>query len=167
VVFFALRVAGFATTGASRPPETRHVTTFDYCSPAELFIGKRRYAAAADGSRIILGIRARVRQRVLIVAEGNAVERSKSELAAIERRLRKIVDAIADGAPARTLKDELFTLVARQDELRAFLARPEPDRTLVHPGLAEIYRRKVAALHEALEDEATRDEAMEPNPIAH
>jgi hypothetical protein len=94
-------------------------------------------------------------------AEGNAVERSKSELAAIERRLRKIVDAIADGAPARTLKDELSTLEARQDELRAFLARPEPDRTLVHPGLAEIYRRKVAALHEALQDEATRDGAME------
>ena len=97
----------------------------------------------------------------LRAAEGNAVERSKSELAAIERRLRKIVDAIADGAPARTLKDELFTLEARQDELRAFLARPEPDRTLVHPGLAEIYRRKVAALHEALEDETARDEAME------
>ena len=95
-------------------------------------------------------------------AEGNEAERSKSELAAIERRLRKIVDAIADGAPARTLKDELLTLEARQDELRALLARPEPDRTLVHPGLAEIYRRKVAALHEALEDEATRDEAMEP-----
>jgi hypothetical protein len=27
--------------------------------------------------------------------------------------------------------------------------------------LAEIYRRKVAALHEALEDQATREEAME------
>jgi site-specific DNA recombinase len=88
----------------------------------------------------------------LRAAEGNEVERSKSELAAIERRLRKIVDAIADGVPARTLKDELFTLEARQDELRALLARPEPDRTL---------RRKIAALHEALENEATRDEAME------
>jgi site-specific DNA recombinase len=97
----------------------------------------------------------------LRAAEGNEVERSKAELAAIERRLRKIVDAIADGVPARTLKEELLTLEARQDELRAFLARPEPDRTLVHPGLAEIYRRKIAALHEALEDEATRDEAME------
>jgi site-specific DNA recombinase len=64
----------------------------------------------------------------------------------------RFVDAIADGAPV--------TLEARQEELRAFLARPEPDRTLVHPGLAEIYRRKVAALHEALQDEATRDEAM-------
>ena len=97
----------------------------------------------------------------LRAAEGSEVERSKSELAGIDRRLRKIVDAIADGVPARTLKDELLTLEARQDELRALLARPEPNRTLVHPGLAEIYRRKIAALHAALEDEATRDEAME------
>jgi len=97
----------------------------------------------------------------LRAAEGNEIEQAKSELAAIERRLRKIVDAIADGVPARTLKEELLTLEARQDELRVLLARREPDRTLVHPGLAQIYRRKIAALHEALEDESTRDEAME------
>jgi site-specific DNA recombinase len=97
----------------------------------------------------------------LRAAEGNEIEQAKTELAAIERRLRKIVDAIADGAPARTLKEELLTLEARQDELRGLLAKPEPDRTLVHPGLAEIYRRKIAALHEALQDEATRDEAIE------
>jgi site-specific DNA recombinase len=97
----------------------------------------------------------------LRAAEGNEIEQAKSELAAIERRLRKIVNAIADGVPARTLKEELLTLEARQDQLRALLARPEPDRTLVHPGLADIYRRKVATLHEALADEATHDEAME------
>jgi hypothetical protein len=45
--------------------------------------------------------------------------------------------------------------------LRDLLARPEPDRTLLHPGLAEVYRRKVAALHEALVDEENREEAME------
>ncbi len=38
---------------------------------------------------------------------------------------------------------------------------PEPDRTLIHPGLAELYRRKVAALHEALEEDAIKDEAIE------
>jgi hypothetical protein len=63
--------------------------------------------------------------------------------------------------PARTLKEELLRLETRQDELRELLARPEPGRTLIHPALAEIYRCKVAALHEALEDEATREEAME------
>jgi hypothetical protein len=63
--------------------------------------------------------------------------------------------------PARTLKEELLRLETRQDELRELLARPEPGRTLIHPALAEFYRCKVAALHEALEDEATHEEAME------
>jgi site-specific DNA recombinase len=97
----------------------------------------------------------------LRAAEGNTIVQARSELSAIERRLRKIVDAIADGVPARTLKDELLSLEARQDKLREQLARPGPDRTLIHPGLAEIYRRKVAALQEALEEEATHDEATE------
>lgn len=30
------------TTRASRSPERRYVTTFDYSSPSELFVGKRR-----------------------------------------------------------------------------------------------------------------------------
>jgi plasmid stabilization system protein ParE len=63
--------------------------------------------------------------------------------------------------PARTLKEELSRLEARQDELRKRLANSEPDRPLVHPGLAELYRRKIVALHEALEDESTREEATE------
>jgi len=40
-------------------------------------------------------------------------------------------------------------------------ARREPERPLIHPNLAEAYRRKVAGLHEALADESTRAEAME------
>jgi len=97
----------------------------------------------------------------LRAAEGNQIVQARSELSAIERRLEKIVEAITEGVPARTLKDELLRLEARQDQLREQLARPEPDRTLIHPALAEIYRRKVAAVQEALEDEATRDEATE------
>ena len=31
---------------------------------------------------------------------------------------------------------------------------------LIHPALAEIYRQKVAAMHEALRDPGTRDEAF-------
>jgi site-specific DNA recombinase len=92
---------------------------------------------------------------------GNRVEQAKSELVGVERRLKKIVEAIADGVSARTLKEELLRLEKRQDELRVLLAKPEPERVLVHPGLAELYRRKVAAFHEALEDEVTREEAME------
>jgi site-specific DNA recombinase len=69
------------------------------------------------------------------------------ELAQVERRLRGIVEAIADGVPARTLKEELLALEARQEHLEAELAAaPEAQQPLLHPDLAEIYRKKVAAL---------------------
>ena len=97
----------------------------------------------------------------LRASEGNRSEHAKVELVRLERRLRNIVEAISEGVPARTLKEELLRLEARQGELHELLARPEPDRTLIHPGLAEVYRRKVAALHEALENETTRDETIE------
>ena len=97
----------------------------------------------------------------LHAVESGRTEQLKSELAGIGRRLRRIVDAIAEGVAAKTLKDELLALEARQNELQAALANPGPDRPLIHPNLAEVYRRKVAALHEALANETTSGEAME------
>jgi site-specific DNA recombinase len=92
---------------------------------------------------------------------GGRVGQAKAELAGIERRLKNIAGAIADGMPARTLKEQLATLEARQDELQGLLAKPEPVLPLIHPNLAEVYRRKVAALQEALAQEPGRTEAME------
>ncbi len=63
--------------------------------------------------------------------------------------------------PARTLKDELLALEARQDELKELLAMAKPPEPLIHPNLAEVYRRKVADLHEALQCDETRVEAAE------
>ena len=85
----------------------------------------------------------------------------EDENASIERRLRKLVEAIADGVSARTLKDELLRLEARQQELGSILAKPAETRPLIHPALATIYRRKVAELHEALQQDETRAEAAE------
>src|SRR5215469_16087686 len=85
----------------------------------------------------------------------------EDENASIGRRLRKLVEAIADGVSARTLKDELLRLEMRHDELAAILAKPAEARPLIHPALARIYRRKVAALHEALQQDETRAEAAE------
>ena len=97
----------------------------------------------------------------LQATEGNRYEQAEAELVGVERRLRKIVEAISEGVSARSLKEELLALEARQDELRALLAEREPERPLIHPNLAEAYRRKVDGLHEALADESTRAEAME------
>jgi len=85
----------------------------------------------------------------------------RQELARIEQRIRRIVDAIADGAQARALKDELLALEDRQMALHTALRNAPEPAPLIHPNLAEIYRRKVAALHEALEDTETRTEAFE------
>ncbi len=97
----------------------------------------------------------------LRMAETARYAAARDELARIDRRLKKIVDAIAEGVPGRTLKDELVALEARQDELRALLAGQGPAQPLLHPNLAEVYRRKVADLHQALESEETKAEAAE------
>ena len=93
--------------------------------------------------------------------ERSRLDQTMSELATVERRTRKIVDAIAEGVPARALNYELLALEKQEDELKAQLARAEPAKPLVHPSLAELYRRKVADLHEALQAEDTRAEAAE------
>jgi site-specific DNA recombinase len=62
----------------------------------------------------------------------------------------------------RCTKPSRAALEQRQDQLKIELAAaPEAEPTRLHPNLAEIYRSKVAALHEALADEASRDEAFE------
>ena len=94
-------------------------------------------------------------------AEAARFDAARAELARIERRLRKIVDAIGEGVDARALKDELLALERRQDELTTRLATAEQPEPLIHPNLAEVYRRKVAALHEALQCDETRLEASE------
>jgi hypothetical protein len=66
------------------------------------------------------------------------------------------VDAIAEGMAARSLREELATLEARRAEIeRGLAAAPDP-KPLLHPNLAEIYRRKVADLHLALNAQNTR-----------
>jgi site-specific DNA recombinase len=99
------------------------------------------------------------RGRMNATADRAAVE---SELAKIKRRLRQIVDAIAEGVPARSLKDELLALEAREDVLNAKLAEtPAPTKVLINPGMVEIYRARVADLHNALSKPEMDKEATE------
>ena len=98
------------------------------------------------------------RLRAAAQAQRRALE---DEQATIERRLRKLVEAIADGVSARTLKDELLRLEVRHDALAAILAKPAEARPLIHPALARIYRRRVAELHAALQQDETRAEAAQ------
>ena len=94
--------------------------------------------------------------------ENATLEGQKAELARIERRTRKLVELITeDDAPVKVLKQELKALEARQAELERVLAIATAQAPLIHPNLAEVYRQKVAAMHEALHDTASRDEAFD------
>ena len=93
---------------------------------------------------------------------GNAAAEAKRiDLDRIERRNRRIVELITDDdAPVRALKQELVDLQARQLALQRELGSIDAPMPLIHPNLAEVYRQRVAQLHDALQNPATRDEAF-------
>ena len=94
--------------------------------------------------------------------DGNAAAEAKRiDLDRIERRIRRIVELITDDdAPVRALKQELVDIEARQLTLQRELAATDAPAPLIHPNLAEVYRQRVARLHDALQDQSTRDEAF-------
>jgi len=103
-----------------------------------------------------------IAERNTILARQNAqFDAAKAELTRVKSRQKSLVNAVADGLPARTVKDEMIALEAREDELTALLAnQPAAREPALHPNLAEVYRERVAALHEALADPRTKDEAF-------
>ncbi len=102
-----------------------------------------------------------IAERNTILAQRNAQYISAElELAKLKSRQKTFVQAVADGLPARTVKDEMIALEAREDELNALLANRLTEEPALHPNLANIYRNKIAALHEALADPSTKDEAF-------
>jgi DNA invertase Pin-like site-specific DNA recombinase len=87
--------------------------------------------------------------------------RDTAELARLERQIANIIAAVKQGLFAASMKAELEELEARKAELvRAAEAAPEVVPRL-HPRLADVYRQKVAALQEALNDDALRTEAAD------
>ena len=57
------------------------------------------------------------------------------------------------------MTDRMRELEAREDELKALLAEEPADVLDLHPGVAEVYRRKVERLAEALNAREDRAEA--------
>ena len=85
----------------------------------------------------------------------------RKELADIEKKIAAIVAVIEDGGYARGMMDRMRELEARQDELSERLSAVPADLPDIHPKIADIYRRKVERLAEALADPRDRDEAAE------
>ena len=91
--------------------------------------------------------------------ETNRINRERRTSGASEKKeLAAMIAVIEDGGYVRGMVDRLRELEARQDELNERLSAPA-DLPDIHPNIADIYRRKVARLAEALDHPEDRDAA--------
>jgi site-specific DNA recombinase len=85
----------------------------------------------------------------------------KRELAEVTRKLNGLIDAIADGLRAPGLQQRLNELEARQVQLERDFATEPTTPVRLHPNLAQVYRRQVERLQDALNEPDIRDEAIQ------
>jgi hypothetical protein len=86
---------------------------------------------------------------------------AEREIERIEVRRKKLVESIMEGVPASEVKDELNANAARREALKTQLAVADAPAPLLHPEMAGLYRKKVTALAQALEQPETRTEASQ------
>ena len=79
----------------------------------------------------------------------------------VRRKLNGLVDAIADGFRAPDLQQKLDELGAHKVLLEREIADAFTPAPRLHPNLAQMYRRKVSNLREALSNPDTQPEALE------
>jgi len=93
---------------------------------------------------------------------------AREELERIQRQLSKLVDALADGVPASAVRDRMVALDARRVALEEQLATMTEPAPRLHPGLAQVYRDKVAVLAEVLRaDDAAEAREMIRGLVEH
>ncbi len=80
-------------------------------------------------------------------------------LAKIERAIASMIAAIEDGLYQPAMKTRMAELESQKAEISARLEGSEPRPLDVNPNVAEVYRRKVARLSNALSDPQTNQEA--------
>ncbi len=85
----------------------------------------------------------------------------RRELEETRRKLGGLIEAIADGFRAPGLQAKLDELEHRKILLEAEIDSAPAAAPRLHPNLAEIYRKKVGSLRDALADPETRSEAIE------
>jgi site-specific DNA recombinase len=84
------------------------------------------------------------------------------ELKESAARIDTLLESVASGGlKGPSVLAKLEALEARQAELARELAGLKDDPVRLHPNLAALYRRKVATLHDLLESDGTRTEAVE------
>jgi hypothetical protein len=68
----------------------------------------------------------------------------------VERQIRNLIEAVRAGLFASSMKDETATLKERKARLIELTRDQAEEPLMLHPGLAEVCRRKVEKLTEAL-----------------
>jgi anion-transporting ArsA/GET3 family ATPase len=97
----------------------------------------------------------------LRIERGAGLAAMRDELLRIERELGKLLAAIKAGGPIEAIVEDMKRLEARKAELKDQLANAEEPPPLLHPNMAEIYRQRVAALYESLQNDDGKAEAAE------
>jgi site-specific DNA recombinase len=98
--------------------------------------------------------RLRMERSSTIISQSKEMER-------VQRDLDRAIQAVLDGVPGAQIKEKIGSLEARKAELTELLANAEEPPPLLHPNMAEIYRQRISALYERLQDEATKAEAVD------
>jgi site-specific DNA recombinase len=88
-------------------------------------------------------------------------EVKKRELSEVKRKLTGLIDAIAEGLRGAGLQQRLDELEERRNEIEQELPSQQPTSIRLHPNLAQVYRRQVERLQQALNDPEIRDEAIQ------
>ncbi|MCV2894621.1 recombinase family protein [Lentibacter sp. XHP0401] len=84
------------------------------------------------------------------------------ELTKVTREIDNIVEAISQGMFQPSMKAKMDELEARKAQLEGALsALPEEDTVLLHPGLADLFRKKVEDLVASLNDPGLKTQAGE------
>ena len=86
----------------------------------------------------------------------------EAKLRDVEKRIEAIVSAIEQGVLTESTRERLLDLESQKKALEAGLSKSAPaPYPALHPNLVGLYKRKVAALEEALADPEIRSEAGE------
>ncbi len=91
----------------------------------------------------------------------NSRKSIENRIAKTDKRIQRLVSAIADGIDTLAMRKTLIELEQRKTKLSADLSEAENHAPIkLHPNLSEMYRRKVEALENSLnENENIRREA--------
>ena len=83
----------------------------------------------------------------------------KSEQTKLVAERTNIVQAIKDGMPADLLKDDLLAVSDRLEKLSTILKAKPTSEPLLHPAMAQRYRKSISELTSLLNQEDVRSEA--------